>query len=111
MKQILFMMLAIISTGTMLQAQAQPKQKPFWIKENMDTIGIKPEVQEKIIAIKDKTNEEIKLVRKDEKLGEEEKKTKVKELNKKKEDDIMALLSPEEKQKVKELKKKLKEDN
>jgi hypothetical protein len=111
MKQFFMLMLATVFTGTMLQAQAQPKQKPFWVKENMDTIGIKPEVQEKITVIKDKANEEIKLVRKDEKLGEEEKKAKVKALNKKKEDDIMALLSPDVKQKVKELKKKLKEDN
>lgn len=77
----------------------------------MDAIGIAAGVQEKINDIKKASDEELMKVKADAALTEEQKKEKLKELRKKRMEDIEALLTNEQKAKAEEMRKAIAEKN
>lgn len=114
MKKIICMMLLFVAAGsTTLFAQENQKNKKDnfnWQKQYMDSAGIAADVQGKIEAIKKEAEPKVKAIRKDDSLTEDVKKEKIKEINKKKGEDINALLSKEQKAKIKEIKERLKKE-
>jgi periplasmic protein CpxP/Spy len=113
MKKMLLALLVVFAMGTIVNAQdstMQKKQQFQWNKKTMDEIGISPDVQVKINDIKKANDEEIKKVKDDAALNEEQKKDKLKELRKKRMADIEALLTPEQKAKADAMRKEMKKN-
>jgi Skp family chaperone for outer membrane proteins len=113
MKKVI-MMLSLLLTIVVSQSFAQndkAKKENFgWQKMYMDSAGISADVQTKIEAIKKDYDPQIKAIRKDATLAEDAKKEKMKELRKKMNDEINALLTKEQKAKIKAIKEGLKKE-
>lgn len=115
MKKLTFMLLVLIITGsTQSFAQDAPKNKKenfSWQKMYMDEAGIPGDVQAKIEVIKQESEAKVKEIRKDATLADDVKKAKIKEINKKKGENINALLTKEQKEEIKEIRERIKKES
>lgn len=111
MKKILLAVLLLTAGFSAVQAQDKKKEQFQWSKATMDALGVSAEVQSKINDIKKSNDAEIKKVKDDGTLTEEQRKEKLKELRKQRMDAIEALLTPEEKKKADEMKKEINKRN
>lgn len=113
-KMILALAIFLFAAGVQTFAQTTPKAKKegfSWQKVHMDEAGIPADVQAKIEVINKESGVKVKEIRKDATLAEDVKKERIKEVNKKKGDDINALLTKEQKAKIKDIKERLKKES
>lgn len=110
MKKILFATMLLFATTAIVHAQDGEKKKAQWQwnKKTMDELGISADVQTKIDAVKTANDAELKKVKEDGALSDEQRKEKIKELRKKRMADIEALLTPEQKTKADAMRKAMK---
>lgn len=115
MKKLLFTLFIFTAIGaTQSFAQETPKTKKenfSWQKQYMDEAGIPTDIQAKIEVIKKESEAQVKKIKKDETLSEEVRKEKIKEVQKKKGEDINAMLNKEQKEKIKEIKERVKKES
>jgi hypothetical protein len=104
------LLMALGTTSSFAQDGKMKKEGFSWQKNYMDSAGIAAEVQAKIETIKLQYDPQIKEIRKDKALAEDAKKAKMKEVRKKMNDEIVALLSKEQKAKIKAIKDGLKKE-
>jgi lipopolysaccharide export LptBFGC system permease protein LptF len=107
-KTLILMMLSTFLFSLNATAQKQNKKERFaWNKKYMTQLELNTDLQENILKLNADFKGKIDVVRKDEALTTEDKKVKIKKLNKQKNKKINSLLSPDEKQRSMELKKEL----
>lgn len=111
MKKILLAVLLLTAGFSSVQAQEKKKEQFQWNKTTMDALGLSEEVRGKINDVKKSNDDEIKKVRGDDKLTEEQRKEKLRMLRKHRMDAIEALLTPDQKRKANEMKKEMNKRN
>lgn len=106
---ILFVLLFILGVSVASAQDGKPKKENFsWTKKYMTEAGIDEALQAKIDMAKKQNDEEVKVVKENTALWEEEKKKQLGELGKKRQTVIIAMLSSEQKGKVDEIKAAIK---
>lgn len=109
MKKFLIAVIALLVFATTTNAQ---KKKGFaWNKKVMTEIGLSADQQEKVEVLKAASNKELEAVRSDATIEADAKKTKLQELQKKRQASIDAVLTAEQKKKAEEMKAKIKAEN
>jgi hypothetical protein len=108
---ITLLLLFTTSLTTMAQKGEAKKSDGFnWQKKYLDEAGIPDSTQTKIKVVIEEASTKIKAIKKDATLTEEDKKTKTKEVYKKRYEDIHALLTKLQKQKIKEIKERVEKE-
>ncbi len=101
--------LLLTSTSfTFAQNGEKKKMQWQWNKPTMDELDINSETQTKIEAVKTANDAEVKKIKDDTSLADDQRKKKMQELRKKRMAEIDALLTPEQKAKADEKRKALK---
>lgn len=115
MKKVLVVMAFFFALGlTTVSAQdaAKPKKQQFaWNKMYMDEIGISADVQTNIEVLKKENDLELKAVRENTSLSDEDKKKQLQQVNAKRQKIIVALLTPEQLKKSQEIQARIKAHN
>lgn len=109
---ILFALLFVLSVSVVSAQDAKSKKENFsWSKKIMTEAGIDEALQAKIDMAKKQNDEEVKAVKENTALSEDEKKKQLRELGKKRQTVIIEMLSPEQKVKIDEIKAAIKLKN
>ena len=100
-KLITYIIVSFFITSTAALAQQQKKVVFNWQKEYLTEAGIAPDIQEKITEINLKSTEEIKSIRNDSSLNDDQKKEKLQEIYNVRYLAIKALITNEQMDKIK----------